>query len=309
MQVEALEYLYAISTGKTFLSVAEDYHTTQSTLSKTIKKLEAELGFDLLEKSGRSVRLTPAGRQIVEDLADIAPMYEQLKQHIALFSCNKRTSVGLGIQEQSHFKQILSQFQAEHPDILLTVGTLHNYMPPRHNEPAIVDAEECDLLVIHKPAKLAPSMVANPLYEDAVVAILPENHPLAHKPELNFSDLENEPIMVNPWSQSILEPIMDSTGIRLKNITIKPLSRTDLVWNILTKHCITIFYASDLYMFRARNAIVRPIDDLPMSPVTLVSKHPSAMTSNCRLLYKYILEQIKRYPVTLNDCCSPIPNP
>lgn len=309
MQVEALEYLYAISTGKTFLSVAEDYNTTQSTLSKAIKKLEAELGFDLLEKSGRSVRLTPAGKQIVDDLADMAPLYERLKKHIAMFSCNKRTSIGLGIQGQSRFKQILSQFQAEHPDILLTVGTLHNYMPPKSNELAIVDTEDCDLLVIHKPAKLAPSMVSNLLYEDAVVAILAENSPLAQKPELNFADLENEQIILNPWSQSIIEPIMETTGIRLKNITVKPLSRADLVWSVLVKNCVTIFYASDMYMFRARNVVIRPIDDLPMHPVTLVSKHPSEMTSNCRMLYKYILDQMKRFPVSLTDCCSPMPNP
>jgi LysR family hydrogen peroxide-inducible transcriptional activator len=61
-----LRYLVVLSQTLNFRKAAELLHVTQSTLSAGIKELETVLGATLLERSKRSVRLTPVGERVVE---------------------------------------------------------------------------------------------------------------------------------------------------------------------------------------------------------------------------------------------------
>ncbi len=60
-----LRALIAVAEGKSFLRAAEQLHLSQPALSRRVQKLEAMVGTPLLERTTRSVRLTPAGQEIV----------------------------------------------------------------------------------------------------------------------------------------------------------------------------------------------------------------------------------------------------
>ena len=60
-----LRYLVTLSEKLNFRAAAEACFVTQSTLSAGIKELETQLGAQLVERDKRSVRLTPAGEQVV----------------------------------------------------------------------------------------------------------------------------------------------------------------------------------------------------------------------------------------------------
>lgn len=57
--------LVAIADGKSFLRAAKQLNLSQPALSRRIQKLKATVGARLLERTTRSVRLTPAGQEIV----------------------------------------------------------------------------------------------------------------------------------------------------------------------------------------------------------------------------------------------------
>src|SRR3954447_12696445 len=61
-----LRYLAVLADKLNFRAAAEACFVTQSTLSAGIKELETQLGAQLVERDRRSVRLTPAGEQVVE---------------------------------------------------------------------------------------------------------------------------------------------------------------------------------------------------------------------------------------------------
>ncbi|WP_462419009.1 LysR substrate-binding domain-containing protein [Kytococcus sp. Marseille-QA3725] len=65
MNLRDLEYLVALGDHGTFGRAAEACGVSQPTLSTQVKKLEAALGCALVERAGRTTRLTPAGEQIV----------------------------------------------------------------------------------------------------------------------------------------------------------------------------------------------------------------------------------------------------
>ncbi len=66
MNLRDLEYLVAIADHRHFGRAAQACNVSQPTLSMQVRKLEQELGVQLVERSPRQVLLTPAGAEIVE---------------------------------------------------------------------------------------------------------------------------------------------------------------------------------------------------------------------------------------------------
>lgn len=60
-----LRAIIAVADGKSFLRAAEQLNLSQPALSRRVQKLEATIGTALLERTTRTVRLTPAGQEIV----------------------------------------------------------------------------------------------------------------------------------------------------------------------------------------------------------------------------------------------------
>ena len=78
MEVRQLEYLVAVADHGSFTRGAAAVHVAQPSISQAIRSLERSLGLELFVRTGRAVRLTPAGEVIVErarlvlrDVADV----------------------------------------------------------------------------------------------------------------------------------------------------------------------------------------------------------------------------------------------
>ncbi|MCK3861017.1 transcriptional regulator CynR [Pseudomonas sp. B329] len=65
MLLRHIRYLLAVAEHRNFTRAAEALHVSQPTLSQQIKQLEESLGAPLLDRSGRSISLTDAGRAYV----------------------------------------------------------------------------------------------------------------------------------------------------------------------------------------------------------------------------------------------------
>src|SRR5262245_64124058 len=91
-----LRYLVAVAEHRHFGRAAEACFVSQPTLSTQIKKLEDELGVELLERSPRQVLLTDAGRQVVEAAQVVLDETERIRA-IAARARNPRSgSIRLG---------------------------------------------------------------------------------------------------------------------------------------------------------------------------------------------------------------------
>ncbi|MDJ0943695.1 MAG: LysR substrate-binding domain-containing protein [Kiloniellales bacterium] len=66
MNLRDLRYLVAVAEQRHFGRAAELCHVSQPTLSAQLKKLEAELGVTLLERTNKSVAVTPLGAAVVQ---------------------------------------------------------------------------------------------------------------------------------------------------------------------------------------------------------------------------------------------------
>ena len=79
MDLKQIRYFVAVAEAGSFSAGARRAFVTQPTLSAAIAALEAELGFSLLERHARGVRLTPRGEEVLETSRSILRQAEQLK--------------------------------------------------------------------------------------------------------------------------------------------------------------------------------------------------------------------------------------
>ena len=67
MEIRQLEYFVAVAEMGGFTRAAEVCHVVQTTISHAVATLERELGVRLLNRTGRTVELTPEGRVFLDD--------------------------------------------------------------------------------------------------------------------------------------------------------------------------------------------------------------------------------------------------
>jgi DNA-binding transcriptional LysR family regulator len=65
VELRRLEYFVAVARHGQFTRAADELWITQSALSQQVRRLEAELGVELLRRTSRGVELTPPGEELL----------------------------------------------------------------------------------------------------------------------------------------------------------------------------------------------------------------------------------------------------
>lgn len=78
MKIQTLQYFVAIAEGKTVHEAAAEFYITQPALSRSIQKLEEELGIRLFERSTMNLQLTPQGKVILPIAKQILYLMEDM---------------------------------------------------------------------------------------------------------------------------------------------------------------------------------------------------------------------------------------
>ncbi|MCT7367673.1 transcriptional regulator CynR [Mycolicibacterium llatzerense] len=127
LELRHLRYLLAVAEHGNFSRAAEELNVSQPTLSQQIKQLENTLGVQLLDRSGRTVRLTDAGaayadraRRALRELAAAERAIEDVRDlsrgHLRL---------GMTPTFTSYFvAPLIAELHARHPGISLTVAEM-----------------------------------------------------------------------------------------------------------------------------------------------------------------------------------------
>lgn len=117
MELQQLRYLVALSRTLNFSKAAEELFISQPTLSQQIRKLEEELGVKLIERSTRSVKMTPIGARCVDlaqEAVDAAKRIEEIAQQEKRRSSKKLNIGVLAVYPQLNISSIIAEYQALH---------------------------------------------------------------------------------------------------------------------------------------------------------------------------------------------------
>jgi len=82
MEIRQLRYLIGLAEEKNYLNAADEMYVSQSQLSKKIMQMEDELGVQLIDRSRRSISITPAGELTVQYARQIMALYDSLSREL-----------------------------------------------------------------------------------------------------------------------------------------------------------------------------------------------------------------------------------
>jgi DNA-binding transcriptional LysR family regulator len=122
--VSQLKALLAVVRGGSVTAAAQELVVTQPSVSSALSALSRELGCELLERSGRGVALTAAGRAFAPYAADVLGLLEQGRAatHEAAELTGRRLQIAaVTTAAESFVPPLLKAFSAHNPGLELTL--------------------------------------------------------------------------------------------------------------------------------------------------------------------------------------------
>ena len=275
--------LGSLTTAETVLDVA------QSAISRQLQQLEAELGEQLLERTGRGVKLTEAGellyRQASSILGEMASTVELIQQ------IKKRpTSGSISIASPPTFSnlympQVVKRFVEMYPQIRLnayeaSTGQVHDYLATGQVDLAIV---------LH--SSHSQKLKMQKLAEEPLLVVAHASHPVARKKQVDRHDLPLLelllPVAAN-GSREVIEQYCHQGGI-----TLDPIIRLDSLGMIKAvlregKHATLLPRLACAQEIDSGEFICRPLLPMLKRTVYLASLRDREVTHYMRAMIKEI---------------------
>jgi DNA-binding transcriptional LysR family regulator len=190
LDVRRLRALREVALHGTIRAASEALSFTPSAVSQQLSALERELGYELLERRGRSVHLTPAGRILVERsepiLAQLAAAEAEARAvagtseptvRVASFASAAATIVADAVRDNGLEAHIVET------DPRIGLARL------RAGEVDVAIVWEYDFVPLRPTGAI--ELVA--LFDDPIHVVLPRSHPAAAAPTVELAELADEP--------------------------------------------------------------------------------------------------------------------
>ena len=290
MNIDNLLYFYAVSQGKTYLEVSEQYNISQSSISKGIRQLEMEFQTKLVEKSGRSLKLTKSGSILARDLKLMLPYYNKLREDMMLSS--KATHISVYVRpsvQVLHLRSIVDGFMERYPWI--TVSMRDDRNPGKLVE--IIENGEVDYIITHRPPRGFAGYREIVLADDHIVVILPEDHPLAKENNVRMEMLQNEVFYLIRRTSNLLEQTCWDLNVSTPEFVLTGMNREELLWKVAQDKGASILYESDIASFNLRGVVAKRLTGLPSHPFIFVLKEDREMDKDNMLFLNYLIDHVR----------------
>ncbi len=196
MELRHLHYFIAVAEELHFGRAAARLHIAQPPLSQQIRRLEEELGVLLFERSQRrQVKLTEAGVAFLREARLVLSQAEQAAQAAQRASRGLEGHLTVGFVGAVSFvilPSLLRAFRRRYPDVELSMRELRS-----HEQVQALQRENIQVGLL-RPMKEHAGLSLDPIMDEALLAVLPEGHPLAARARVDLSALAREPVILPP---------------------------------------------------------------------------------------------------------------
>ncbi|MBV8807000.1 MAG: LysR family transcriptional regulator, partial [Sinobacteraceae bacterium] len=200
MKLHQLRYLAAVAqSGLNITAAAQKLHTSQPGVSKQIKLLEDELGFQIFVREGRNLtRITPAGQQVIDRALRILQEAQSIKDLSTELRDEGRGSLSIGTthtQARYVLPDVIRQFRGKYPNVRLN---LHQGTSEQIAE--MVAQDRIDCAIATGSQQLFSDLTLLPCFRWHRTVVVPNSHPLAHAGKLSLKALAAHPIITYTFS-------------------------------------------------------------------------------------------------------------
>jgi len=194
MDLTQLYYFKAIAKNEHLTNASKELHITQPALSRSLAKLEKELGVNLFERQGRNLKLNRYGQALLHHVDAIMAELIQIPLSIKKEQNQVRSCLNIGSSNSAFTTDWISQFFIANPDISV-----------RHR---IFSATDIYSNLLNNDIQFAVTMFPPKqkdicilyLMRDKFQLLVPHHHPLAKKKKIYFNEAANYDFIALPQS-------------------------------------------------------------------------------------------------------------
>ncbi|WP_326837409.1 LysR substrate-binding domain-containing protein [Amycolatopsis rhabdoformis] len=196
-ELRLLRYFVTVAEERHFGRAAERLHIAQPPLSQQIRKLEYQLGVELIDRSRRPIELTDAGEALFAE-ARLALVHSE-----RAFAAARRAATGhlghvrigaLQAAVNGMLSFVMREHRREYPDVKLDVAELDT----REQTTQLVE-HKLDIGFLRGPID-EPALTVETLIEDSLAAVVPDEHPLGNRDLIDPASLVHEPLIL--WTRA-----------------------------------------------------------------------------------------------------------
>ncbi len=228
METTWLNEFLVLAESENYLAAADMLFISQSSLSKHIKALEAELGVALFTRTTRKVILTDQGRKFADCARQILDIQYGFIRDLEADAANGHQTLTIGsipMMAPYRITDIIVKFQQENPGC--SINLLEDESASLKE---LLRKNQCDLAFIREEEEKETEFARFPFTSDHLVAVLPVTHPLAHEKAILLPQLAHENFLflkpgsllydlsVSSCKKAGFTPNITYTGKRAENI-------------------------------------------------------------------------------------------
>lgn len=204
MELHTLQVFLTVATERSFSRAAEKMFRTQPAISLALQRLELELGEKLIDRSGKDLILTDAGRTVLDYARRFQSLKLELDNSLAELRDNSAGRLAIGANESTtlYLLQHIQHYRELYPKIKVQVRrSLSSKIPDE-----LIDGNlELGVISFDPDDERIKSKV---IYTDSLAFVVSPLHRLAHKKTVSIADLGSEIFIahnvVSPYRDLVL---------------------------------------------------------------------------------------------------------
>lgn len=221
LKIKHLKMLVELADQSSVAQAAKNLHVTQPAVSKMLAEMEAGLDLELFERAGRGIKPTAFGELMIRYAREILLNLVKANEEILSLTSGTKGHIRIGILAGLATQTILTavkNMKAHWPNITIAIRE------GKH-------AQNIHDLAMGHLDLLIGRVYINPecedfeveiMYEEPLVLVVAKQHPLVHKHNLEWKDLENLPWIMpgedSPTHQRLLQLLAQHNIKKPKNI-------------------------------------------------------------------------------------------
>lgn len=199
MDLKQLRYFIAVAEELHFGRAAARLFISQPALSFDIKKLEEQLGIQLLVRNNKSVKLTNAGQVLLDEARSLLLQAEKVKRLTLLSAEGAVGQLRVGFVNSMLYRGLpraMARFEAEQPNMEVLLMEMNT------SEQALaLQRGQIDIGFVHW-ARLPAGIASECLVADPFLCCVPAGHRLAGRARIDLAELRDEGFILFPRSLS-----------------------------------------------------------------------------------------------------------
>lgn len=228
MEIRQLKLIKAIVEEGSITKAIDKLHLTQSALSHQLREAEYHLGTKIFHRINKKMVLTKAGEKVYEMANDILSRMSDTELQIKKLIYGEAGELRLSTECYTSYHwlpALMKQFHLIYPNVALTI-----VMEATHHPLQKLLTGQLDIAITSDPVK-DDNIVYTELFQDEMVAVVPDTHSWAGKKFVVAEDFAEQPLIIHSLPMetvTVHQFLLAPAGISPKKIIVLPLTEASI---------------------------------------------------------------------------------